>query len=184
MKFLSRVPIQIWVVLATLILVVGGVVLLTLSQSDHSSQEAGSKPEGETTIGQEFTIQGASHINPGTSHNPYNSDPPTSGPHYPTPANKGVHDSPLPDEILIHNLEHGYIWVAYKPDISQEIKDKLKKFVEDDDWKMVMAPRPQNDAPIALMAWGRHLKLEDFDEDQIKKFRNAYRNRGPEKTPN
>lgn len=183
MKLLTRVPVQIWLVLATVVVVIGGAAVLTATRSGESSSEPGSKPDGETTIGQEFTIQGATHIESGQAHDPYNSDPPTSGPHYFNPAKNGVHDTVIVDETLVHNLEHGFIWIAYKPDISEETKNELKKFVEDDDWKMVMAPRPQNDAPIILVSWGRYLKLQDFDENQVKKFRNDYRNRGPEKTP-
>lgn len=184
MKFLMKFPIQVWFILGTVIVVAGGAFFLSTAQQGETSQQKGGKVEGKTVIGQEYELQGASHINPGTPHDPYNSDPPTSGPHYPTPTKNGVHDEPIADETLIHNMEHGYVWISYRPDVSDDIKNKLKKFVQDDDWKMVLAPRAQNDAPIALASWGRNLKLSDYDEDQIKKFRDSYRNRGPEKTPN
>lgn len=185
MKFLMKVPLQIWFVLVTVIVVAGGAAFLSLSQQNEgeSSQVKGGKVEGKTIIGEEHPLLGAAHISPGSPHEPYNSNPPTSGPHYGTTTANGVHDEVIADETVIHNLEHGHIWIAYRPDVSEETKEKLKEFVQGDDWKMVVAPRPQNDVPIALAAWGRTLKLADFDEAQIKKFRDAYRNRGPEKTP-
>ncbi len=47
--------------------------------------------------------------------------------------------------------------------------------------KVVVTPRPANDAPIALAAWGRLLKLQVFDEAQIVAFIDAYHGKtGPE----
>lgn len=43
----------------------------------------------------------------------YNSNPPTSGKHFPVWAKKGVYDRVLSDGYLIHSLEHGYIVVSY-----------------------------------------------------------------------
>ncbi len=43
----------------------------------------------------------------------YNSNPPTSGPHFPIWAKKGVYDRLLSDGYLIHSLEHGYVNISY-----------------------------------------------------------------------
>lgn len=43
----------------------------------------------------------------------YNSNPPTSGKHFPMWAKKGVYDRLLSDGYLIHSLEHGYIIIWY-----------------------------------------------------------------------
>lgn len=58
-------------------------------------------------LGEEFPNLGQQHIDIGTEHIAYNSNPPTSGPHYIQPANWGVYETTLPDEQLVHNLEHG-----------------------------------------------------------------------------
>ncbi|MBI2598945.1 DUF3105 domain-containing protein, partial [Candidatus Curtissbacteria bacterium] len=49
--------------------------------------------------------------------------------------------------------------------------------------KIVLAPRAANDSKIALVAWGRLLKLDEINEQKVKEFIRTYRNRGPEKTP-
>ncbi|MGZ8782313.1 MAG: DUF3105 domain-containing protein, partial [Gaiellaceae bacterium] len=46
----------------------------------------------------------------------WNTDPPTSGPHYPLPAVYGEYDTPLKITQVIHNLEHGAVSVLYGPD--------------------------------------------------------------------
>lgn len=178
-KNLIKIPIPVWIGLVTISVVVGGAFLLSSVQLGGSGQWQ----RGKTTIGEDVPIQGQDHIQPGQSHPAYNSNPPTSGWHWPNAAKNGIYDSQLPDEQLIHNLEHGHIWISYKPDIADEAKNQLKALVKKDDWKIVLAPRPQNDSAIALAAWGRILKLSDFDEAKIKEFIKAYRNQGPEKTP-
>ncbi|TSC89981.1 MAG: hypothetical protein G01um10145_412 [Microgenomates group bacterium Gr01-1014_5] len=48
--------------------------------------------------------------------------------------------------------------------------------------RLIVVPRPALDARIALTAWTRIDKLDDFDEERIIKFIDAFRNQGPEKT--
>lgn len=43
----------------------------------------------------------------------YNSNPPTSGSHYPDWTRAGVFDETRQDEYLVHSLEHGYIIISY-----------------------------------------------------------------------
>jgi len=178
LKLLAKIPIPVWVSLATILVVLGGVVFLSVTQKD-----GGGAKKVKSTIGEDVPIQGQEHIQPGQSHPAYNSNPPTSGWHWPNAAKNGIYDNELSDEQLVHNLEHGYIWISYKPDVSDEIKNKLKELVKKDDWKIVLEPRAKNDSPIALCAWGRILKLQDFDEAKIKEFIKTFRNQGPEKTP-
>jgi len=55
---------------------------------------------------------GRDHVND-ISDKEYNSNPPTSGPHFPAWAKKGVYDRVISDGYLIHSLEHGYIVISY-----------------------------------------------------------------------
>lgn len=127
--------------------------------------------------------QGRGHIGVGVEHEPYNSSPPTSGPHYEQWAKWGVYEEKLPDEQLVHNLEHGGIWISYQDKDNPELFEKLKDIAEDYSVKVILTYRPENDAPIVLAAWTRLLKLETFDEKQIKSFIRAFINKGPEQVP-
>ena len=49
----------------------------------------------------------------------WNTTPPTSGPHYPTPVVYGLYDEPVNQAQLVHNLEHGAIAVQYGEDVPQ-----------------------------------------------------------------
>ena len=132
---------------------------------------------------QVFDIQGSEHIAIDATHPSYNSNPPTSGWHYAEPAGEGFYDTSFPDERIVHNLEHGHIWIAYHPRIPDAIKNELK-----DNFSRVqriITPREANDFDVSLVAWGRldSFNLENgvFDKDRIENFMKRYVNRGPEK---
>jgi hypothetical protein len=135
----------------------------------------------------------ASHIQPGASHEPYNSDPPTSGPHYPQPASAGFYDEAPSDEQLVHNLEHGYVILWYKcaaPDDTecQTLKTQIKAILDrakpvvitTSAKKLIAVPRPALDTLIALTSWGRIDRLNTFNEAEIMEFINDFRNLAPE----
>lgn len=132
-----------------------------------------------------FSDFGQNHIPEGSQRPDYNSDPPTSGPHYPDPAKEKFYNKEIPDEFLVHNLEHGDIWISYNPRISDTVKNELKKFA--DDSKVIITLRPKNEFDISLAAW---IRLDSFnvengvlDEVRIDDFIKRYKNRGPEKVP-
>ncbi|OGE80761.1 MAG: hypothetical protein A3H72_02390 [Candidatus Doudnabacteria bacterium RIFCSPLOWO2_02_FULL_48_8] len=136
----------------------------------------------ENLPGQTFENQGNEHLTEGsTDHPAYNSNPPTSGWHWPQPAAWGVYSSTLPDEQLIHNLEHGGIWISYKPGtVDQTTIDKLQDFTKRYR-KVIIEPRETNEAPIAFCAWTRLQTFAQFDELAMIKFIEAYYDKGPER---
>lgn len=128
--------------------------------------------------------QGREHIAQNHQHT-YNSNPPTSGWHYPQAAEWGAYREELPDETILHNLEHGGIWISYKPDISEEMRTELEGFFEEWGRKIIIAPRVKNDADIVLAAWTRldKLTVSEYSEERVERFIRAYRNKGPEFVP-
>lgn len=131
-----------------------------------------------------FPDQGREHVAPGHQHE-YNSNPPTSGWHWWQPAEWGVYKTELLDEQVVHNLEHGGIWISYKPGIPDEMRQKLEAFYEKWGRKIIVTPRAKNDSDIALAAWTRldTLSVAEYSDDRIEKFIKAFRNKGPEFVP-
>ncbi len=132
-----------------------------------------------TRPGEVFSSQGQQHIQTGATHEEYNSNPPTSGPHNGQPANWGIYQSELPDENLIHNLEHGGIWISYN-NIDNDTKTKIEDLAKRYPNKMIVTPRSKNDSKIAIASWTRLLKLDVFDEATIVDFIKANKNKSPE----
>lgn len=133
--------------------------------------------------GEFYEAQSREHIQVGALHQDYNSNPPTGGWHYEQSVQSGIYDKELKDEQILHNLEHGHIWIAYKPDLPKEQVDALANIALSYGSKIVMEPRSANDSMIAIVAWERLLKLDSVDEVQIKAFIDATRGRGPENVP-
>lgn len=150
------------------LLIVIGIIYLLVTTSKNR------KPRP----GEAFGIQGQEHITIGSTHEEYNSNPPTSGPHYASPAKWGVYQTELPDEQLIHNLEHGGIWISYK-DVD-EVTIKALEEITKTGLKIILEPRARNDAPIILASWGRVQKFQSFDEEGIMNFIKANTNKSPE----
>jgi len=130
-----------------------------------------------------YDIQGRQHIAEGTTHEQYNSNPPSSGPHWPSPAHTGIYSEPIADEQVIHNLEHGDIWIAYHPRIGEQAQVFAEEF---DEVGVIVTPRETNDTDIALVAWGRvdAFNIEgDIPTQRIRDFIIRYKNKGPEQVP-
>ncbi len=135
----------------------------------------------------QISDQGRDHINIDTVHPAYNSNPPTSGWHYEEWESKGVYKEQQPDEGLIHNLEHGYIWISYRSNASLEIVKQLENFYGFGK-KIIVEPRKENDKLIAIAAWNWLDKFDPASQDslndaelkRIGDFIEQYINQGPE----
>jgi VCBS repeat-containing protein len=128
------------------------------------------------------------------------SNPPTYGPHHAfdpngtdvnpgiTPRPTGVHTTEQPDEDLIHNLEHGHVWISYDPaSISSGDLALLQQFVRDGSPNangggvgVILTPRAANDSMIAVASWGRLLKMNSYDPVTLRQFVEANRGKAPE----
>ncbi len=109
-------------------------------------------------------------------HIPYNSSPPTSGPHLPYIAQWGTHTEPIVNELQVHNLEDGGVLVQYNcPQGCPDLVASLKAIVLRYPTQVILAPYPGMDGRIALTAWTRIDKLDAVDEKRIVRFIEAYR---------
>ena len=142
--------------------------------------------ESKEVKGEDFSrpvsVMGGGHISTEAPMPEYTSDPPSSGPHYGQTAKTGFREEEVRDQNIIHNLEHGDIWISYNPRISEDIKSQLKQFAGG---KVIITPREANETDIALVSWGR---IDDFniengilDKQRIKDFIRRYTNLGPER---
>ena len=142
--------------------------------------------------GESIAIQGRSHIQVGEVHDPYNSDPPTSGPHYETPAEAGFYEAAPLDEQLVHSMEHGYVIIWYNcSSLSADACSNLKNDVRDTmgqvenssithTSKLIAVPRPTMDHLLALTSWGRLDKFDSFDRQRLLNFIRVFRDVAPE----
>jgi len=129
------------------------------------------------------------HIPVDSDPGQYNSDPPTSGPHYAEEARAGFFENnnyQFSAGYLVHNLEHGYVIFWYNCNLLDEsgctdLKAQIKTTMDDlGGIKLVAYPWPSLEVPLAMTSWGRLQRFETFDSEQAKAFYRANLNRAPE----
>jgi len=124
---------------------------------------------------------GNEHIEPGTeSPKPYNSTPPTSGPHHPFLAPWGIHTNEIPDELQVHNLEDGGVIIHYRcdvvcPDLIEKLAAAGQPYLSSPHPFVILAPYPKMESRIALTSWGRIDQFDNFEEERIRRFIETYR---------
>jgi hypothetical protein len=122
-----------------------------------------------------FADQGNTHIDEGATYAEYNSNPPTSGPHYNRIHPWGISDTRVANELQLHNLEDGGVVIQYKPDLATADVDKLKAIVGRYEEQVLLAPNETLEQPIVVTAWTRMLRLDAYDEAKVVEFIEAYR---------
>lgn len=179
---------------AVALVVAGAVIAAIIAQRGAEEQAATtygvSAEEANCGEIQELDIQPADHIEVGAAHDPYNSNPPTSGPHYnqsglgPVPA--GFYDdaTEAPPEGVVHNLEHGMIVIYYNPDAPAAVIADVEHAVDDERIATVATPWSQieGDANVVFTAWGVMQECEQVSRSVLNDFRKKYQGiAGPEK---
>lgn len=163
-------------------------VMIGLFFLGGGNKPAEQKPQ-EQLLGAKHEAEGDKHVADGTKVE-YKTNLPSSGNHYGAPAPWGVKDSEFQDEVLVHNLEHGGVVIAYRPDLDsatlQKLKDLFNQLPKSQNFnsiKAVLVPRAKNTHPIQLAAWTYTLDLQGFDEPQIRQFYIDHLDKGPELVP-
>lgn len=132
---------------------------------------------------EQFPDEGRNHVDPSTTP-VYNTDPPTSGPHYPTPTEPGFYTTEQRPGHLVHALEHGNVVIYYDPArVTPADLDSLKALASNhkgDFDGIAVTPRSDPRYPIILTAWRAMLRLDAYDPAQIQAFLDIFLGRGPE----
>ncbi|MGH2807440.1 MAG: DUF3105 domain-containing protein [Actinomycetota bacterium] len=130
-----------------------------------------------------YPDMGAAHIDPSEASSVvYNSDPPTSGPHFAVPAEPGFYTTPVESPTLVHNLEHGQIVIWYSPDADERIVDQLEFLTAQEPVATVATPYDNvpEDATFVLTAWRHSRACALPSQGVFDDFRRQFQGEGPE----
>ncbi|MBW8486546.1 DUF3105 domain-containing protein [Actinomadura parmotrematis] len=101
--------------------------------------------------------------------------PPMGGSHDPTWQNcdARVYGQALRNENAVHALEHGAVWITYRPDLAADQREALAAKVRATDYSL-MSPYPGLDSPVVLSAWGRQVKVGSASDPRVDAFLRAF----------
>jgi len=135
---------------------------------------------------------------PDGSSEEWNTDPPTTGPHYGfNPDGSlgtviwGAYTEPVQLARVVHNLEHGGAYIFYGDDAPESVVEQLRTFYDGHERGTVLAQYPKLGDKVALGAWvaegeegkGYLAKCAAFDEGAFSAFFDAFQFKGPERIP-
>ncbi len=114
-----------------------------------------------------FEYAGGDHVNPGETV-AYTETPPVGGPHDNAWQNCGAYAEPVRNENAVHSLEHGAVWIAYRPDLDQEQIDTLRSMAAQS--YILVSPYPDLSAPVVASSWNHQLQLDSASDERLDQF--------------
>jgi hypothetical protein len=104
----------------------------------------------------------------------YDHAPPAGGAHADVWLNCGVYNHPVRNENAVHSLEHGAVWVTYRPSLGPRAVARLRHIVQSHyrgpDRYLVLSPYPGLPSRLVASAWGAQLPLERVGDPRLTAF--------------
>jgi hypothetical protein len=136
---------------------------------DPGDDEEADNPEGIPGV-EAYDIEDNSHTEGAVD---YPQSPPVAGPHNEVWANCNFYDEEIPNENVVHALEHGAVWITFTDDVDDDQLEEISDLVDGSDH--VIASRYEDqDSPIVLTAWNRQAEVDDIDDDLVDEFLDTY----------
>jgi hypothetical protein len=111
----------------------------------------------------------------------YAQTPPHSGDHAPVWQRCGFYSEPIRNEHAVHSLEHGVVWITYRPDLPGDQIEVLRALARTQE-HVIVSPFPTLPAPVVVSAWGQQVQLGAASDPQLEQTVREFRNspRAPE----
>jgi hypothetical protein len=155
----------------------------TINDANQSSKTSGAEettspsmaaksgpPEGTKS----FQNLGYDHVK-GSVH--YRQIPPVGGDHASIWQNCGFYLEPVREETAVHSMEHGAVWIAYRPGLRAEHVDTLRELANKT--YVLVSLYPDLPTPVVASAWGKQLRLDSANDPRLKQFVSTFRE-GPQ----
>ena len=103
----------------------------------------------------------------------YDRKPPTNGNHAPLWQNCGFYDEPIQDRHAVHSMDHGVVWITYRPDLPQQQLETLRPYSKEN--YVIVSPYPGQNAPVIATSWRVQLKLNGANDPRLERFVNQFK---------
>lgn len=146
---------------------------LVLTACSGGSEAA---PAPSPTISGVEVFSGLSHdhLKNGEAVLTYPQSPAVGGKHNPIWVKCQAYAEAVPDMFAVHSMEHGGVWLAYRPDLPAADIATITKKAELNSEFVLVSPYPSLTAPVVVTAWGLQLTATGVDDARIDAFIDAY----------
>ncbi len=151
---------------ATLAVVLIGVVVAVIVQSEGTRSAVERAADGDIDGVEDFGEQTATHV---TTPVEYEVVPPVGGDHLAQWQNCGYYDAPITAEAGVHSLEHGAVWITYDPELPADEVAELEGLAAENSYLLV-SPMADLPSPVVASAWGLQLELESATDERLPVF--------------
>ena len=100
------------------------------------------------------------------------------GPHSAVWQTCQFYDVPIVTEQGVHSLEHGAVWITFRPDLPAEQVAVLQQLAAAG-VELLVSPYPNLKWPVVASAWGVQLTLDSADDPRLVQFVDMFQN-GPQ----
>jgi len=112
-----------------------------------------------------FTVTDRTHLEGQVA---YAQDPPVGGAHNPVWQECGYYGAPIASENAVHALEHGAVWITYRPDLDADAVETLRGFARQTE--VLVSPYPGQEDPVVAASWGNQIRLTGADDPDLEAF--------------
>jgi len=128
-------------------------------------------PAGEPRGTRSFEVASRNHVEGVVA---YAQTPPAGGDHNAVWQNCGFYSRPVVNENAVHSMEHGAVWITYRPDLPADQVDHIREIAGNESF-VLASPFPGLPSPVVASAWGRQLTLGNAVDERLEQFVRAFR---------
>lgn len=104
----------------------------------------------------------------------YNANPPAGGPHSAAWLKCGIYATPVPNVNAVHSMEHGTVWITYRPDLAssqvQTLRALATSLYDGPERYLIVSPYPGLPAPIVASTWGAQIRITTVSDPRLVEF--------------
>ena len=137
--------------------------------SDPSTSSAAASALADRV--QRYLVSGAEHVQGRVD---YPQTPPVGGDHNAAWQNCGFYSEPIAPERAVHSLEHGAVWLTFRPSLPSDQVSALRRLAR----RPYVLVSPWIDetlgSPVVASAWGLQLKADTASDPAVAAFVETY----------
>lgn len=145
------------------------------SGSSGSTKGSGGATSTTLDLSKRVTVFPVPSRNHTQEHVNYPQKPPVGGDHFSVWQNCGFYSEPVMNELGVHSMEHGAVWITFRPNLPKDQVDVLHKLAGTSKYVLV-SPWADNTlpAPVVASAWGLQLKADSASDPAVAAFVKTY----------